>query len=174
LQDERRGSSSINTGEIEYDENGDVIYSDGETQSVILFSNHVNEQFALPLSDLLRLERINLADVEVVGNREFISYRGVSMPLIRLEDYLSVRPSDADTQTGFMIIPKYGDGAAGIFATQILDTIDTSVELNTQLMSEAEVLGSAVINDHLTVFVNAEALMNSAGVWVETPMATAR
>jgi hypothetical protein len=36
------------------------------------------------------------------------------------------------------------------------------------------VLGSAVINDHLTVFVNAEALMNSAGVWVESPMATAR
>jgi two-component system, chemotaxis family, sensor kinase CheA len=174
LQDERKGSSANTTGEIEYDENGDVIYSDGETQSVILFSNHVNEQFALPLGDLLRLERINLADVEVVGNREFISYRGVSMPLIRLEDYLSVRPSDPETQTGFMIIPKYGDGAAGIFATQILDTIDTSVDLNTQLMSEAEVLGSAVINDHLTVFVNAEALMNSAGVWVESPMAAVR
>jgi two-component system, chemotaxis family, sensor kinase CheA len=170
LQQERHAANTHQHGEPEYDENGELIYNDGETQSVILFSNHAEEQFALPLHDLLRLERINLADVELVGNREFISYRGVSLPLIRLEDYLSVRPCEPGTQSGFMIIPKYGDGMAGIFATQILDTIETSVELNTQLMNATEVSGSAVINDHLTIFVNAEALLNSAGVWVQPRM----
>jgi two-component system, chemotaxis family, sensor kinase CheA len=157
-------------GNAKSDESGfsdDASLEEQDRNSVILFSNHANEQFALPLGDLLRLERIKLSEIEVVGNREFVAYRGGSIPLVRLEDFISVRASEPDSDDAFMIIPKYGNGQAGIFATQILDTIEVDEKLNTHLIAEQQVSGSAVINDHLTLFIDAENLLNTAGVWVE-------
>lgn len=139
----------------------------GERQAVILFSNHPEERFALPLSSLLRLEKIEIKNIEVVGNREFINYRGESLPLIRLEDHLSVRPSPSDAETAYMIVPKHGGGRAGIYATNILDTIETNVVLDSHLVSDSQVKGSAIIQDHLTLFLNTEVLLESAGIWLE-------
>jgi two-component system chemotaxis sensor kinase CheA len=139
----------------------------GQRQAVILFSNHPDERFALALSSLLRLEKIKTQQIEVVGNREFINYRGASLPLIRLEDHLSVRPAPAEVETAYMIVPKQGGGKAGIYATSILDTIETDTILDSHLVSDNRVSGSAVIQDHLTLFLNPEALLESAGVWLE-------
>lgn len=139
-----------------------------EKQAVILFTNHEAERFALPLSSLLRLEKINPDDVEIVGSREFITYRGRSMPLIRLEHYLPVRPSAMDMENAFLIVPKYGEGCAGIYASKILDTIETDAHLDQNLIQENELSGSAIVNGHLTLFVDAEALMERAGVLFES------
>ena len=139
----------------------------GERQAVILFSNHPEERFALPLSSLLRLEKIEIKKIEVVGSREFINYRGESLPLIRLEDHLSVRPSPSDAEIAYMIVPKHGGGKAGIYATNILDTIETNVVLDSHLVADSQVIGSAIIQDHLTLFLNTEVLLESAGIWLE-------
>ncbi|MCS6267611.1 MAG: chemotaxis protein CheA [Vampirovibrio sp.] len=139
----------------------------GERQAIILFSNHPEERFALPLSSLLRLEKIKIKNIEVVGSREFINYRGESLPLIRLEDHLSVRPSPSDAETAYMIVPKHGGGRAGIYATKILDTIETNVVLDSHIVSDSQVKGSAIIQDHLTLFLNTEVLLESAGIWLE-------
>lgn len=139
----------------------------GQRQAVILFSNHPDERFALALSSLLRLEKIKTQQIEVVGNREFINYRGASLPLIRLEDHLAVRPAPNSAETAYMIVPKQGGGKAGIYATSILDTIETDAILDSHLVSDNRVSGSAVIQDHLTLFLNPEALLESAGVWLE-------
>lgn len=136
-------------------------------EAVILFSNHENEQFALPLHSVLRLEKIQLNELEVVGNREFVTYRGASLPLIRLEDYLSVRSADSQATEAFMIVPNVAGGKAGIYASKILDTLEVEVQLDTHLIGETQVQGSAVINDHLTVFLNVNELLQSAGVWLE-------
>jgi two-component system, chemotaxis family, sensor kinase CheA len=141
--------------------------SNGQTQSVILFTNHSEERFALPLSDLLRLEKINLSEIELVGSREFVTYRGRSMPLIRLEDFLGIRPNDVSGEEAYIIVPKFGNGRAGIFAHEILDTMETSVNLDTHLIQDRELSGSAVLAGHLTLFVNVEALMERAGLYFD-------
>lgn len=136
-------------------------------QAVILFTNHPDERFALPLGDLLRLEKIRLADIELVGSREFVNYRGHSMPLVRLEDFLPVRPPSLDLEEAYIIVPKAGQGRAGLFASQILDTAEAAVRLETDLIHEQELSGSAMINNHLTLFINAEALLHRAGYLFE-------
>lgn len=139
----------------------------GQKQQVILFTNHSEERFALPLSDLLRLEKINLSEIELVGSREFVTYRGRSMPLVRLEDFLGVRPNDVTGDEAYLIVPKQGNGRAGIFAHEILDTAECTVALDTQLIQDRELSGSAVMDGHLTLFVNVEALLDRAGLFFE-------
>jgi two-component system chemotaxis sensor kinase CheA len=138
-------------------------------QAIIIFSNHEEERFALPLNDVLRLEKIKLSELELVGNREFITYRGESMPLIRLEDYLAVRPSSAqETDEAFMIVPTFGSGKAGIYAQRIVDTVELEdYHLDEHLVGDQQVNGSAVVQGHMTLFLNAQALLQSAGVWLD-------
>lgn len=136
-------------------------------QSVILFNNAPDEVFAIPLSSLLRLERFQIADIEKVGNKEFLTYRGKGLPLLRLENYLPVRPVTNDLEEAFLIIPKTGDGAAGIVVSKIIDTVEINVDLE-QLFDEQEgIRGSAIINDHMTVFIDPDQLLAKAHIHLE-------
>jgi two-component system chemotaxis sensor kinase CheA len=138
----------------------------GHQQSVILFANHPDERFALPLDELLRLEKITPSDIAIVGNREFVTYRGESLPLLRLEDYLPIRPTEMLEEDGeaYIILPKRGNGRVGLYASKIIDTANVAQALNQQLFSDRELSGSAMINDHLTLFINVEALLDRAGI----------
>ncbi|MFM7390737.1 MAG: chemotaxis protein CheA [Vampirovibrionales bacterium] len=161
-EDRRKALAAKRLEQSELESNGNRF-----KEAVILFSNHENEQFALPLHSVLRLEKIQLNELEVVGSREFVNYRGASLPLIRLEDYLSVRSADSQATEAFMIVPNVAGGKAGIYASKILDTLEVELQLDTHLIGETQVQGSAVINDHLTVFLNVNELLQSAGVWLE-------
>jgi two-component system chemotaxis sensor kinase CheA len=158
--EEQRRASHINMVKSQQGEGA------GQQQSVILFANHPQEQFALPLDELLRLEKINPTDISIVGNREFVTYRGESLPLLRLEDYLPIRPTEMleDTDEAYIILPKRGNGRVGLYASKIIDTANVAKALNQQLFSDRELSGSAMINDHLTLFINVEALLDRAGI----------
>jgi two-component system, chemotaxis family, sensor kinase CheA len=155
--EEQRRLAQLNDTTFDFDDSK-------KKQAVILFTNNDAERFALPLSNLLRLEKINITEIELVGNREFISYRGKSVPLLRLEHYLPVRPSAMDLEEAFVIVPKHGDGCVCIFAAEILDTVETDVQLDTDLIQENELSGSALLNNHLTLFLDVEALLERAGI----------
>ena len=56
-----------------------------ERRSLVVFSNAADERFAMPLRELLRLERVEKPMVEWVGTKRFLKHRGRTIPLVRLE-----------------------------------------------------------------------------------------
>jgi two-component system, chemotaxis family, sensor kinase CheA len=133
-------------------------------QSVILFHNALDETFAIPLDSVLRLEKFETSKIERISGREFLTYRGKGLPLIRFESYLSVSPAPYDLQESYLIIPKSGNGVAGLIATKILDTLEVDVELEKTLLEQPGVKGSGVINGVLTLFIEPEGLLQTAGL----------
>ena len=119
---------------------------------------------------MLRLERLKASDIKVVGDQEYLEYRGHGLPLIRLEQYLPVRPLPADTETLYMIIPRHEDGvsgtgsAAGILVSRIVDAVDGEVNLREAERSGPGLQGTAIVNEQLTLFLDPGALIASAGV----------
>ncbi|MBY0405681.1 MAG: chemotaxis protein CheW, partial [Cyanobacteria bacterium] len=135
-----------------------------EKKSLITFNNAEKEVFAIPLESVLRLERFSTDIVEKVGRKEFITYRGRSLPLIRLEEQIPVGATPSGLKEAFLIIPKAGDGSAGIVTSRILDTIETDVQVEKSYINHPGVSGVVIINDHHTLLIEPEGLLTSAGV----------
>jgi two-component system chemotaxis sensor kinase CheA len=131
-------------------------------QSILLFNNSEDEIFALRLASVQRLEKFNIADIERVAGREFITYRGQGLPILRLENYLPVGPHPHDAMESFLIIPQAGH--AGIMVSRILDTMEIGTALDQKTMQAPGLAGSAIINNHLTLFIDPEALLQMAGI----------
>lgn len=136
----------------------------GDKQSILLFHSAASEIFAVPLPSILRLEKFRMEDVEQMGHRKFLPYQGKSMQLIFLDDHIPVHPISHEMQEGYLIIPTYGDGVTGIVASSIIDAIDSSVHLEDSFIEHPGVSGSAVINNHVTLFLNPQGLFESAGI----------
>ena len=139
-------------------------------RSVIIFNGSRDEYFAVAQDTVLRLERLKVSDIKVVGDQEYLEYRGHGLPLIRLEQYLPVRPLPDDTETLYMIIPRHEGGvsgtgsAAGILVSRIVDAMVVEVNLREAERSGPGLQGTAIVNDQLTLFLDPGTLIASTGV----------
>jgi len=139
-------------------------------RSVILFSAADGERFAVPQDHVLRLEHIPLSAIERMGDREYVEYRGEGLPLIRLDHIMEVKPIPADLAEVFIIIPKItrnglsAKAPAGILIATIIDALDVDVELKAVDVKGAGILGSAMVQDHLTLFLDPVEIVKAAGV----------
>ncbi len=148
----------------EVSEDQERLRTQGSRRSVILFRGAEGEHFAVPQDKVQRLERITPADLSHMGDREYIQYRGEALPIVRLEKALDVSPIDAGAQEYFLVIPKAVPGQAevppsGILIGAILDALDLDVELKPVDIRGAGLLGSAVVHEHLTLFLDPQAMV---------------
>ncbi len=136
-----------------------------ERRSLVLFSNASDERFAMELRQLLRLERVEKPQVEWVGSRRFLKHRGRTIPLVRLEDVLPVRGGGAEeADEFFVLIPRLTGLEAGIIAARIVDTLETDAQPDKTQFSAPGLAGAAIVEDRLTLFLDAERLLEVAGI----------
>lgn len=135
-----------------------------ETRSLLIFGNGDEEQFALPLEEVKRLERIQATDIERVGHMEFTQHRGRSIPLVRLESLLPVAPPPGVEQDIFLLIPRTSTVEAGIVATRIIDTIQSNAVPDPGQVRQPGLLGSSILSGRMTLFLSTQELLTSAGL----------
>ncbi len=130
-------------------------------RELILFANADSEQFAVDLDQIVRLEKIAAGDIESIGGSEYMQYLGKGLPLIRLENELSVNPI---TEAGeyYVLIPNASGSAGGILASRVIDTVDTEIAIDQSSDDPACVNGRALIQGRLTTILDAESLIGSA------------
>ena len=138
---------------------------------IILCTGAPNEYFAIPQESILRLEMFPSSSIQNVGGEEFVNYRGTGLPLLRMERYLAVSPVDPALKEIFVVIPKVIENGnvqrarAGIVISSIIDALDVDVKLDpihvAGVAGEASVLGSAVLDGHLTLFLKIDEILKA-------------
>jgi two-component system chemotaxis sensor kinase CheA len=144
-------------------------------RSVLVCTGAAGEYFAIPQDQIMRLEKILTADIQLVGERPFVDYRGHGLPLIHLDQILEVNPVDPALKEVFVVIPKVLEqgvvtqAKAGIVISDIIDALDVEVELEAVKVKGPGILGSAILQHNLTLFLEplellrAEGLLNGVG-----------
>ena len=102
--------------------------------------------------------------VEWVGARRFLKHRGRTIPLVRLEDVLPVRGGSDDADEFFVLIPRLDGLEAGIIATRIVDTLESDAQPDPSQIHAPGLAGSAIVEDRLTLFIDAARLLEAAGI----------
>jgi len=133
----------------------------GKIESILLFRNGVNEQFAIPVSLVKRIEPILSKNIEVVAGKEFIAINEVSHRIVRIENLLQVTPC-MNTDELYLILLKHISRPVGILFSQLHDIQNVRVNISTDTYQADGILGTAIINHHMTLFIDAYRLIEMA------------
>ena len=126
-----------------------------QAHRVLLFEYGPDEQFALPLIQIRRIEMVSAHGIEHVGEHEYVTIDGISTRILRLDQVLKVSTpqSDADTRLMSLILPKFLSQPLGILVSRIVDTESLAIDLQHHLEDQPGILGSAVVRDRMTLFL---------------------
>ena len=124
-----------------------------DRQALLVFRNAEDEQFAAPLGLVERVEKIKVADIEQVGGKRVVQYRGASLPLFAIEEVANVKPL-ADKEELAVIVFKITDREVGLLATPPVDAVEVSIQIDDSTLKQPGIMGSAIIGDYTTLFVD--------------------
>lgn len=128
-----------------------------EVHRVLLFEYGPQEQFALPLVQIRRIESISMDKVEWVGDQAFITIDGTSTRIIQLDKYLKVSECEL-LPTMHLLLPKFVAQPIGILISKIVDTDSLSIQLQQTSIEDPGILGTAVIRGRLSLFLDTQYL----------------
>ncbi len=121
--------------------------------SLLLFRNSEKEQCAVPLGLVERIERIKAMNIEIVGGRRVIQYRGGALPLFSLDQVAKVKALPNFEQLE-VIVFRLAGREVGLMVTPPVDAVDVVVNIDTITLRQTGVMGSAIIGDYTTLIID--------------------
>lgn len=124
-----------------------------DVQSMLIFRNAEEEQFAVPLSLVERIEKIKCTDIEEVGGKKVIQYRGASLPLFVLEEVAKVKPHEEKEEL-LVIVFMLSGREIGLIAVPPVDAIEEMIDIDDSTLKQPGIMGSTIIGEQTTLMVD--------------------
>ncbi len=125
-----------------------------EKQDLLVFRYAAEEQFAVPLSLVYKVEIIDRRQIETISNKHFIHLEGKNILLIYLDQYLSLKPLPDDLERLYIFTTKIRKFEVGIVTSSIEESIHTRLNLDTPPINESIILGVTKIHEKLTFLLD--------------------
>ncbi len=139
----------------------DEIRIDGATQQTLLiFHNGPDESCAVPLDQVLRVERILAGDIEMKGGKKVIQYREGTLTVYALEEVASVEMLEAREKL-IVLIFKIAGREIGLLAVQPLDVVDQELILDDKTLRQPGIAGSTIIDGKTTLLVDIDEIVQA-------------
>jgi two-component system chemotaxis sensor kinase CheA len=120
--------------------------NDRESQSTLLFTNHPNELFGVPMAAIARIERVLTSQVDSVGGKEVLQYRGASLPLLRLENHISALACPTEIRKINVVVFSVHGREVGLIVPALVDIRKVSIDVDTVTFREPGVIGSVEVD----------------------------
>jgi two-component system chemotaxis sensor kinase CheA len=131
---------------------GSASSSRDDNQMLLVFRNHPLEKFALPMGVVARIERIRADQIDAVGGKHLLQYRGNSLPLLSLEDYTSARPRE-ESDFLFVVVFDVLGQEIGLVTPILEDIREVEMNVDSATLRENGFIGSLVIDEQPTRLV---------------------
>ncbi len=140
----------------------EVVRSDmDDKQTVLIFSNAPTEYFGIPTAFISRIERIKADQIDSVGGQEVLQYRGGTLSLLCLENYIKAEPR-GETDSVYVVVFKAGHQEVGLVAPELVDISDIPAEVDHTTFKEAGVIGSTIVGDKTIRLIDVYELAETA------------
>lgn len=124
-----------------------------ERQTVLLFSNHPDEHFAVSMGVISRIESIRSEQLDSVGGQELLQHRNSTLPLLRLENCIQAKPAEPSRNV-YVVVFEVGGREVGLIAQHLDDIREVPTDVDTTTFGERGVIGSLVIDKKTTRLVD--------------------
>jgi len=127
---------------------------DVDSCSILIIQHAKDEVYAVPLQLVARIERFSTADLQDVGDRKAISYRGGILPLISLEGIVSSQALDVSAEEFYVIVYTVGNEEIGLMASDIRDIVDYKDTIDNRTHKRAGIAGSMIVDSEILQFLD--------------------
>ncbi len=124
-----------------------------DRMNLLVFRNASDEQFALPLNLVIRIEKIRSEDIQNLGGKRTIQYRQGNLPVYRIDDVADVGPL-AISHKLLVIVFTIGGRELGLLAVGPLDSASTSGPVDGTSLKQPGIMGSVILNGKTTLLVD--------------------
>jgi len=124
-----------------------------DQQSLLIFRSASTEQFGVPLHLVERVEKIQRTDIEILGNRRVLQYRGGSLPLVCVDDTAGVLPL-VENESLLVVVFHLMGKDVGLLASGPVDAIEISTDIDESTLRQPGIMGSAIINGSTTLLID--------------------
>jgi two-component system, chemotaxis family, sensor kinase CheA len=131
----------------------DSIHNRKNQQALFTFRSSHQENFAIPLNQVERIEKVKSVDVELMGGKRVMQYRGGSLPLISVDEVATVQPL-ADQEDLLVIVFNIREHPIGLLATGPVDAVDLSVDIDEITLKQQGIKGSIIIKGQTTMMID--------------------
>jgi two-component system, chemotaxis family, sensor kinase CheA len=152
------------------DEQRAVAHAAHNRQALLLCRAGSAERIAVPLALVSRLEEFERKQIEQAAGCNVVRYRDRILPLVELSSLIEAGPSRADENNDRVEVVVFDDGLhqVGVLVDQIVDIVEEEA-VATQLSSRPGLLGSALIAQKTTDFLDLRAVFDAAArVWYDS------
>jgi two-component system chemotaxis sensor kinase CheA len=131
-------------------------------QTLLVLGVGKHRRLALPISQVARLEKIAPHMIEQADHQEVVQYRGAILPLIRLAKMLDVEPLTLAEEAMLQVVVYSEKGrSVGLIVDRIVDIVEAVLDVTRRTRRDG-LLGSAVIQEHVTDLLDLPAIIRQA------------
>ncbi|QHT56905.1 chemotaxis protein CheA [Cellulomonas sp. H30R-01] len=129
-----------------------------ETEQLLVARIGEGRLVAMPLAGVARLEHVRSDEVETVGDREVVQYRGSILPLARVDSLVGATPEDRDEL--LLVVYERGSRSAALVVEDIVDIVEDHAEHSD--IDAAGLVGSTVVHGRVTELLDLPAALLAA------------
>ncbi|NDG85641.1 MAG: hypothetical protein EBX52_11490, partial [Proteobacteria bacterium] len=134
-----------------------------ENQDFLLFQLASPTKHAIPLSYVNRLEEFPASSVELSGSKRVIRYRNTILPLVSANEMMDYGSSASVKKETLKVIVIQRTGSLfGIEVDDILDTLSTPIEADSNFVTNPAIFGNLNTEEELIVVLDPFALISKA------------
>lgn len=151
----------MDIGDIEADNKGIATLSEDEKvthRQVVIFRCSGKEYYAVEISDVSRIERIDSGDIQVIGKIEYVNIGEETIRLIRPEDYSPAKKQRCTTEKLSVITLKNSTAPMGFLATEVIDKVDDDFLLTSEQIRSDYITGTSAYNEKVLIFLDSDAI----------------
>jgi two-component system chemotaxis sensor kinase CheA len=126
---------------------------DGEVLDLLVFQNAEHERFAIPLSQVVRIERIEKRAIETYGRRRTIQYRGGNLPVFSIDETADVNPLPQKKHL-LVIVSRVAGREVGLLALGPVDSVSTVSAVDPTSFKQPGIMGSIIIHKETALVVD--------------------
>jgi len=130
-----------------------------EVEQVLVAGIGGGRRVAMPLASVARLEHVRSEQVELVGGREVVQYRGTILPLARLDRLLGTYARESDEL--LLVVYTRGARSVGLVVEEIVDIVEDEVGRHSTI-DDAGLTGSTVLGDKVTELLDVRSAIVAA------------
>ncbi len=147
-------STSSSSGSMNHaQQSAEQLDSEDSSHALLSFRNGPDEHCAVPLEIVRRIERVKGTQLETIGGRRTMQYRGRSLPILALSDAASVAPINHASDLAVIVTTLY-DREVGLLVAMPVDVIEAEMALDSTTHRQPGISGSTIIRGKTTLLVD--------------------